>query len=43
MAQPVKKSGTYQKLRSKTVKKKRKPSVSKIIKKNIEKDGDFYF
>lgn len=42
MAQPVKKSGTYQKPRSKTVKKKRKPSVSKIIKKNIEKDGDFY-
>lgn len=43
MAQPVKKSGTYQKPRSKTVKKKKKPSVSKIIKKNIEKDGDFYF
>lgn len=35
MAQPVKKSGTYQKPRSKTVKKKRKPTTSEIIKKNI--------
>ena len=35
MAQPIKKSGTYQKPRSKTVKKKTKPTVSEIIKKNI--------
>ena len=35
MAQPVKKGGTYQKPRSKTVKKKRKPTTSEIIKKNI--------
>ena len=35
MAQPVKKRGTYQKPRSKTVKKKRKPTTSEIIKKNI--------
>lgn len=32
MAQPVKKSGTYQKPRSKTVKKKKKMTVSEIIK-----------
>ena len=38
MAQPIKKSGTYQKPRSKTVKKKKKkPTVSEIIKKNIER------
>lgn len=37
MAQPVKKGGTYQKPRSKTIKKKRKPTVSEIIKKNIER------
>ena len=37
MAQPIKKSGTYQKPRSKTVKKKKKPSTSEIIKKNIER------
>lgn len=36
MAQPVKKSGTYQKPRSKTVK-KRKPTVSELIKKNIKR------
>ncbi len=35
MAQPVKKNGTYQKPRSKTVRKKRKPTTSEIIKKNI--------
>ena len=35
MVQPVKKSGTYQKPRSKTLKKKRKPTTSEIIKKNI--------
>lgn len=35
--QPIKKNGTYQKPRSKTVKKKRKPTVSEIIKKNIER------
>lgn len=35
MAQPVKKGGTYQKPRSKTVRKKRKPTTSEIIKKNI--------
>lgn len=35
MAQPVKKNGTYQKPRSKTVKKKKKPTTSEIIKKNI--------
>jgi very-short-patch-repair endonuclease len=33
----VKKSGTHQKPRSKTVKKKRKPTVSELIKKNIER------
>ena len=37
MVQPVKKSGTYQKPRSKTVKKKRKLTVSEVIKKNIER------
>ena len=37
MAQPVKKGGTYQKPRSKTVRKKRKPTTSEIIKKNIER------
>ena len=37
MAQPVKKSGAYQKPRSKTVKKKKKMTVSEIIKKNIER------
>lgn len=37
MVQPVKKSGTHQKPRSKTVKKKRKPIVSELIKKNIER------
>lgn len=35
MAQPIKKGGTYQKPRSKTIKKKRKPTTSEIIKKNI--------
>lgn len=35
MTQPVKKNGTYQKPRSKTVKKKKKPTTSEIIKKNI--------
>lgn len=35
MAQPVKKNGTYQKPRSKTIKKKKKPTTSEIIKKNI--------
>ena len=37
MAQPVKKSGTYQKPLSKTVKKKKKMTVSEIIKRNIER------
>lgn len=37
MAQPIKKGGTYQKPRSKTVKKKRKLTTSEIIKKNIER------
>lgn len=37
MAQPVKKSGTYQKPRSKTVKKRRTPTKSEIIKRNIER------
>ena len=37
MAQPAKKSGTYQKPRSKTVKKKKKMTVSEIIKRNIER------
>jgi very-short-patch-repair endonuclease len=37
MAQSVKKSGVYQKPRSKTVKKKRKPTTSEIIKRNIER------
>lgn len=35
MAQPIRKSGAFQKPRSKTVKKRRKPTVSEIIKKNI--------
>ena len=35
--QPIKKSGTFQKPRSKTVRKKRKPTVSEIIRKNIER------
>ena len=35
--QPIKKGGPYQKPRSKTVKKRRKPTVSEIIKKNIER------
>jgi len=35
MAQPVKKNGTYQKPRSKTIKKKKKSTTSEIIKKNI--------
>lgn len=35
MTQPVKKNGTYQKPRSKTIKKKKKPTTSEIIKKNI--------
>ena len=37
MAQPTRKTNNNQKPRSKTVKKKRKPSVSEIIKKNIER------
>lgn len=37
MSQPVKKNGTFQKPRSKTVKKRKKPTVSEIIKKNIER------
>ena len=35
--QPIKKSGAFQKPRSKTVRKKRKPTVSEIIKRNIER------
>ena len=35
--QPIKKNGTYQKPRSKTVRKRRKPTVSEIIKRNIER------
>ena len=35
--QPIKKSGTFQKPRSKTVRKRRKPTVSEIIKRNIER------
>ena len=35
--QPIKKGGPYQKPRSKTVRKRRKPTVSEIIKKNIER------
>ena len=34
MAQPVKKSGTYQKPRSKTVKKKRKPNDFYLLQKD---------
>jgi very-short-patch-repair endonuclease len=37
MAQPVKKINSGRKPKSKTVKKKKKPSVSDIIKKNIER------
>ena len=37
MSQPVKKNGTFQKPRSKTVRKRRKPTVSEIIKKSIER------
>lgn len=37
MSQPVKKNGTFQKPRSKTVKKRKKLTVSEIIKKNIER------
>ncbi len=37
MAQPVKKGGTYQKPRSKTVKKKKKITREEIIKRNIER------
>lgn len=37
MAQPTKKTTKTQKPRSKTVKKKKKPTVSEIIKKNIER------
>ena len=37
MAQPTRKTNNSQKPRSRTVKKKRKPSVSEIIKKNIER------
>lgn len=36
-AQPVRKNGPYQKPRSKTVKKRKKLTVSEIIKKNIER------
>ena len=36
--QPIKKSGPFQKPRSKTVKKKRKPTVSEIIRKSIERN-----
>lgn len=37
MSQPVKKNGTFQKPRSKTVRKRRKPTVSEIIKRSIER------
>lgn len=37
MAQPIKKGGTYQKPRSKTVKKKKKLTKEEIIKRNIER------
>lgn len=37
MAQPIKKGGTYQKPRSKTVKKKKKLTREEIIKRNIER------
>lgn len=37
MAQPVKKGGTYQKPRSKTVRKKKKLTKEEIIKRNIER------
>lgn len=35
--QPVRKNGPFQKPRSKTVRKRRKPTVSEIIKKNVER------
>jgi len=35
--QPVKKSGPFQKPRSKTVRKRRKPTISEVIKRNIER------
>lgn len=37
MSQPVKKNGTFQKPRSKTVRKRRNPTISEIIKKSIER------
>lgn len=37
MAQPIKKGGTYQKPRSKTVRKKKKLTREEIIKRNIER------
>ena len=37
MAQPTRKTNNSQEPRSRKVKKKRKPSVSEIIKKNIER------
>ena len=37
MAQPVKKGGTYQKPRSKTIRKKKKLTREEIIKRNIER------
>lgn len=37
MAQPIKKGGTYQKPRSKTIKKKKKLTREEIIKRNIER------
>ena len=37
MAQPIKKGGTYQKPRSKTVRKKKKLTKEEIIKRNIER------
>ena len=37
MTQPTRKTNNSQKPRSRTAKKKRKPSVSEIIKKNIER------
>lgn len=37
MPQPIKKTNNSQKPRSRTVKKKRKPTISEIIKKNIER------
>jgi len=37
MSQPVKKNGTFQKPRSKTVRKRKKPTISEIIKRNVER------